>query len=95
LTDLGTDVDAVAYRSQQGSGIGYLAIGRVFGGVLGLVAFVAEWIDVASQAGLVVGVFLGWIPAAIVGSLVGGLTTYLWPLIAIIVGLEILSALWK
>lgn len=77
MTDFGTGGDAAADRSRPGCPIGYLAIGRVFGGMLGLVAFVAEWIDVTSELGLALGIFLGWIPAAIVGSLVAGLATYL------------------
>lgn len=57
---------------------GYLNIGGVLGAIAGFLAFAASWIYCIATYGFLIGVSVGWIPAAIVGGIVGLAVTLLW-----------------
>ena len=64
---------------------GYMTVGRGIGGLLGIVAFLATWMFLIARFGLMFGVALGWIPAAIVAMLVSVLLNMLWgPLVLLL-----------
>jgi len=45
--------------------------------IVGIIAFLVTWVYAISTYGFFLGVGLGWIPAAVIGALVGAL----WPLV--------------
>ena len=49
--------------------------------ITGIIVFLVVWIYAISEWGFLVGVALGWLPAAIVGSIAG----LLWPVVALII----------
>lgn len=51
--------------------------------IVGGLAFVVAWIYAISTYGFFLGVGLGWIPAGIIGLLLG----YLWPVVAAVLWL--------
>ena len=54
----------------------------VVGIIVWVLSFAGFWIYAISEYGFLVGVSLGWLPAAIAATIVAGL----WPLIALVVG---------
>ncbi len=62
----------------QTAGIAYAGIGFVFGVGVGVVTFVAAWVYCVMTYGFVLGLGLGWFPAAICAGIVGWATVFLW-----------------
>lgn len=60
----------------------YTDIGWVCAVPIGLAAFLAIWIYCAVNYGILLGFFLGWIPALILALVVAVAMIYLWPITA-------------
>jgi len=60
----------------------YTDLGWACAALTGPATFLAAWIYCAVNWGFLLGFFLGWIPAFILGLVVGVATIYLWPLAA-------------
>lgn len=73
---------------------GYLAAGRLVGGAVGVLGFLAVWIYVISRFGLVFGGALGWIPGAIVGAVLSVLLRWLWLPVALVIALVFSAPAW-
>jgi hypothetical protein len=59
----------------------YEAIGGVLGALVALVTFAGAWIYCMATYGFLLGFGLGWLPAAILAAILGGLVRYLWGLL--------------
>ncbi|HSF93663.1 MAG TPA: hypothetical protein VLA52_01450, partial [Thermohalobaculum sp.] len=59
----------------------------VLSGIVWVLSFAGFWIYAISEYGFMLGVSLGWIPAAIAATVVA----FVWPLIVLVAGL---IALW-
>jgi hypothetical protein len=64
-------------------GRAYTDVGWVCAALTGPATFLAAWIYCAVTWGLLIGFFLGWLPALILALVVGVATIYLWPLAVI------------
>jgi hypothetical protein len=53
-------------------------IGRVFGGLVGLITFVGCWLAAIEQWGWLLGIAFGWLPAIMIASLAGAIAWLLW-----------------
>lgn len=53
-------------------------LGRVFGGVVGLVTFIGCWVAAVQQWGWLLGLAFGWVPAAIIGTAAGVIAWLAW-----------------
>lgn len=62
----------------------------IVGGLTAIVVFVGAWIYCISEYGFLLGVGLGWLPAVITAIIVGALVGFLWPLIALGIGISVL-----
>jgi hypothetical protein len=72
-------------------------LGRVFGGLVGLITFIGCWLAAIEQWGWLLGIAFGWIPAIIIAALAGALAWLLWaPLwaAALLALLAFLAFLW-
>jgi hypothetical protein len=67
-----------ALSKVQTAGIAYAGIGFVFGVAAGVVTFVSAWAYCVMTYGFVLGLGLGWFPAAICAGVVGWATVFLW-----------------
>lgn len=56
----------------------YGLVGSILGGLVGIIAFIGVMIAACKEAGWVIGIALGWIPAGIVAVIAGGLVRFLW-----------------
>ena len=74
-------------RFESDDGLSYLKIGEMLGGVAAFVTFVGAWIYAITTAGFVLGVALGWIPAALLAVIVAVAVRFLWGPILFIIGL--------
>ena len=63
----------------------YTNLGWMFAALTGPATLLAVWIYCAVTYGLLLGFFLGWIPALILALLVAVATIFLWPLAAVAV----------
>jgi len=83
----------LALSNAQAAGIAYAGIGFVFGVGAGVVTFVGAWVYCVMTYGFVLGLGLGWFPAAICAGIVGWATTFLWGatlLIILVIGSVVL-----
>lgn len=69
------DADLRAEFQEWGSGLATFYAG--LSGLVGIVVFLAGWVYAIATYGFLVGVALGWIPAAIVGVV----SAVLWPIL--------------
>jgi hypothetical protein len=69
-----------------GKGIGALlsGVGAFLGAIGALIVYFGVWIAAADSAGWVIGIALGWIPAAIAAGIVWVLLRYGWWLLLLI-----------
>ena len=67
----------------------YWMIGRWAGAITAAITFVCCWIYAIASWGFLLGVGFGWIPAAIIAAIAGGLMVPLWGLAAILIALLI------
>jgi hypothetical protein len=67
-----------ALSTTQTAGVAYAGIGFVLGVGAGAVTFIAAWGYCVITYGFVLGLGLGWFPAAICAGIVGWATTFLW-----------------
>jgi len=68
-------------------------IGKLLGVLTGGAAFLAAWAYCALTYGFLFGFGLGWLPAIILGCIVGVLTIYLWiPVLALALIVAIITA---
>jgi hypothetical protein len=58
--------------------ISYAGIGFVFGVAAGAVTFIGAWAYCVMTYGFVLGLGLGWFPAAICAGIIGWATIFLW-----------------
>ena len=65
----------------------YLAIGTISGGIAALITFIGVMIAACNEAGWVIGIALGWIPAALAAAVAFVLVRFLWPA-------GVLGAIW-
>ena len=72
----------------------YLLVGRGVGGILGVLAFIATWVFCIARFGLVFGIGLGWIPAAIVGMVLSVLVAWLWLPLLLLAAFVITAPSW-
>lgn len=70
--------DKPVLSTAQTAGIAYAGIGYVFGFITGIVTFIGTWVYCAMTYGFVLGLGLGWFPAAICAGIVGWATVFLW-----------------
>ena len=71
-----------ADSTSNGNDVDWYPIGVA---ITGLIVFVGSWIYCIATYGFLFGVGLGWLPSFIVAVVAG----FLWPLIALVVGLAI------
>ena len=64
--------------TKQTVGIAYAGFGAAFGVAAGVITFVATWIYCAMTYGFVLGLGLGWFPAAICAGVIGWLVAIFW-----------------
>lgn len=57
----------------------YAKIGMVLGGLTALGTFVVVMILACKEAGWVVGIALGWIPAGLAAAIMFAIVRFLWP----------------
>jgi hypothetical protein len=62
----------------QTAAISYAGIGFVFGVAAGVVTFIGAWAYCVMTYGFVLGLGLGWFPAAICAGIIGWATVFLW-----------------
>jgi hypothetical protein len=67
-----------ALSNAQTVGVAYAGIGFVFGAGAGVVTFIAAWAYCVMTCGFVLGLGLGWFPAAICAGIVGWATVFFW-----------------
>jgi hypothetical protein len=83
--------------TRQTVGIAYAGLGAVFGVTAGVITFIATWIYCAMTYGFVLGLGLGWFPAAICAGVIGWLVALFWGaallLLVLAVGIVIAIAL--
>jgi hypothetical protein len=80
--------DKPALSTTQTVGVAYAGIGYVFGFAAGVVTFIGAWAYCVMTYGFVLGLGLGWFPAAICAGIVGWATVFLWgPALLIILAL--------
>lgn len=73
----------------------YLRGVRICGGLAWLITFVVTWIACTANYGFLLGFGLGWLPAMILGAIVGAAVGLLWPLIALaLLGLGAWAAIY-
>lgn len=80
----------------QTAAISYGGIGFAFGVAAGVVTFIGAWAYCAMTYGFVLGLGLGWFPAAICAGIVGWVTVFLWGaalLIILLIGGFVLIAM--
>lgn len=69
----------VAFGTSGGKGWHwYFVVGGILGSIVGFVIFCACWFYCVATYGFLVGVCLGWIPAAIVSGIVGVIVALFW-----------------
>jgi hypothetical protein len=79
--------DEPVLSTTQVAGVAYAGIGYIFGGVVGIATFIGAWAYCVMTYGFVLGLGLGWFPAAICAGIVGWATVLLWgPALFISVG---------
>lgn len=66
-------------------------LGHALVSPIAIITFVAAWWHCASTYGFLFGFGLGWLPAAILAAIVGGLAYVAWPLVLFGFGLGILA----
>jgi len=80
----------------QTASVTYTGIGFIFGVGAGIVTFIAAWAYCVITYGFVLGLGLGWFPAAICAGIVGWATVFLWGaallIILVIGGVALISA---
>jgi hypothetical protein len=64
--------------TKQKVGIAYAGLGAVFGIAAGAITFIASWIYCVMTYGFVLGLGLGWLPAAICAGVIGWLVALFW-----------------
>jgi hypothetical protein len=62
----------------QSAAISYAGIGFAFGIGAGVITFIGAWIYCVATYGFVLGLGLGWFPAAICAGIIGWATVFLW-----------------
>jgi hypothetical protein len=72
----------------------YFVIGRALGGLIGVVAFLAAWMFLISRFGLIFGVALGWIPAAVIALIASVFARYAWGPLALVAAFILTAPLW-
>jgi hypothetical protein len=60
----------------------YIETGLWFGVPIGILTFIGVWIGATGSFGAL-GFLFGWMPAMIIGYIIGGLSVLLWPVIAL------------
>jgi hypothetical protein len=77
--------------------ISYAGMGFVFGAVAGVVTFIGTWAYCVMTYGFVLGLGLGWFPAAICAGVVGWATVVLWgaALLILVIGGLVLIAMFS
>lgn len=65
----------------------------IVGGLSAIIIFIGAWAYCIATYGFLLGVGLGWLPAVITAIIVGALVGFLWPLIALGIGIAVLIAL--
>ncbi len=53
-------------------------LGRVFGGVVGMAAFIGCWIAAVQSWGWLLGIPFGWVPALIIAIMAGFIAWVMW-----------------
>jgi hypothetical protein len=83
--------------TKQTVGVAHAGLGAVFGFTAGVITFIATWIYCATTYGFVLGVGLGWFPAAICAAVTGWLVAVFWgaalALLVLAVGIVIAIAI--
>jgi hypothetical protein len=64
--------------TKQTVGVAYAGLGALFGITAGVITFIATWIYCVTTYGFVLGVGLGWFPAAICAAVIGWLVAIFW-----------------
>jgi len=77
--------DRPALSTTQTVGATYAGVGFVFGVIAGIVTFIAAWAYCVMSYGFVLGLGLGWFPAAICAGIVGWATVFLWGIALLII----------
>lgn len=71
----------------------YLDVGFYVGCAVAVVSFLSGWIYAISSWGFFLGVAFGWLPAALVAIILGGLAWIGWGLLAAILGISVVGGL--
>jgi len=79
--------------TKQTVGLAYAGLGAVFGIAVGAITFVATWIYCAMTYGFVLGLGLGWFPAAICAGVVGWLVAIFWGAALVVLALAVGTAI--
>jgi hypothetical protein len=83
--------------TKQTAGIAYAGLGAVFGITAAAITFFATWIYCALTYGFVLGLGLGWFPAAVCAGVIGWLVAIFWGvallLLVLVVGIAIAFAI--
>jgi hypothetical protein len=77
-SEVGVATAQPALTVAQTAAISYAGIGFAFGVAAGVVTFIGTWVYCATTYGLVLGLGLGWFPAAICAGIIGWATVFLW-----------------
>lgn len=63
---------------------GFWLLGRIFGGLVGLITFIGVWVATVHSWGWILGIAFGWLPSAIIAALAGLLAWAAWPLVVLV-----------
>jgi hypothetical protein len=79
--------------TKQTVGVAYAGLGTVLGIAAGVITFIATWICCAFTYGFVLGLGLGWFPAAICAGVIGWLVALFWGVAVVLLLLNIILAI--
>lgn len=68
--------------------------GIAIGFLCGFVTFVSAWIYCMDRYGFLFGFGLGWLPAGILGAMVGFIMRFAWPIAAVLLALAAAGAIF-
>jgi hypothetical protein len=86
-SDAVSDVPQVS--TKQAIGVAYAGLGAFFGIAAGVITFIATWFYCAVTYGFVLGLGLGWFPAAVCAGVVGWLVAIFWGFVLVVLALGI------